>query len=78
MPKRGTSGGIHFRGLAPWQHSCEETSQRWRAAAVYSLLTLKKRSLCRNDRPRILTEDLPHPEAHPGEGRRQMTKTFVV
>ena len=30
-PKRVTSGGIHLRGLAPGQHSSEETSQRWRA-----------------------------------------------
>ena len=26
-PKRVTSGGIHLRGLAPGQHSSEETSQ---------------------------------------------------
>ena len=26
-----TSGEDHFRGLAPRQHSSEETSQRWRA-----------------------------------------------
>ena len=26
MPKRGTSGGDRFRGLAPGQHSSEETS----------------------------------------------------
>ena len=30
-PKRVTSGGAHLRGLAPGQHSSEETSQRWRA-----------------------------------------------
>ena len=30
-PKRVTSGGAHLRGLAPDQHSSEETSQRWRA-----------------------------------------------
>ena len=30
MPKRVTSGGVHLRGLAPGQHSFEETSQRWR------------------------------------------------
>ena len=30
-PKRITSGGIHLRGLAPGQHSSEDTSQRWRA-----------------------------------------------
>ena len=29
-PKRGTSGGGHFRGLVPEQHNSEETSQRWR------------------------------------------------
>ena len=29
-PKRVTSGGAHLRGLAPGQHSSEETSQRWR------------------------------------------------
>ena len=28
--KRVTSGGVHLRGLAPEQHSSEETSQRWR------------------------------------------------
>ena len=39
-PKRATSGGIHLRGLAPGQHSSEETSQRWRAVgnAVYDLI----------------------------------------
>ena len=26
---RGTSGGAHLRGLAPGQHSSEETSQLW-------------------------------------------------
>ena len=30
MPKRVTSCGAHLRGLAPGQHSSEETSQRWR------------------------------------------------
>ena len=30
-PKHVTSGGIRLRGLAPGQHSSEETSQRWRA-----------------------------------------------
>ena len=30
-PKRVTSGGAHFRCLAPGQHSSEEISQRWRA-----------------------------------------------
>ena len=29
--KRVTNSGIHLRGLAPGQHSSEETSQRWRA-----------------------------------------------
>ena len=29
-PKRVTSYGAHLRGLAPGQHSSEETSQRWR------------------------------------------------
>ena len=28
-PKRVTSGGAHLCGLAPGQHSSEETSQRW-------------------------------------------------
>ena len=28
-PKRVTSCGAHLRGLAPGQHSSEETSQRW-------------------------------------------------
>ena len=30
-PKRVTSGEAHLRGLAPGQHSSEETLQRWRA-----------------------------------------------
>ena len=30
--KRVTSGGVHLRGLAPGQHSSEETSQRTGAA----------------------------------------------
>ena len=30
-PKRVTSGGDHFRGLAPRQHSFEETLLQWRA-----------------------------------------------
>ena len=29
-PKRVTSCGAHLRGLAPGQHSSEESSQRWR------------------------------------------------
>ena len=29
-PKRVTSCGAHLCGLAPGQHSSEETSQRWR------------------------------------------------
>ena len=29
-PKRVKSCGAHLRGLAPGQHSSEETSQRWR------------------------------------------------
>ena len=29
-PKRVTSCGAHLRGLAPGQHSSEETSQQWR------------------------------------------------
>ena len=28
--KRATSGGAHFRSLAPGQHCSEETSQQWR------------------------------------------------
>ena len=28
--KRVTNGGVHFCGLAPGQHSSEETWQRWR------------------------------------------------
>ena len=31
MSKRETSCGIHLRGLAPGQHSSEETSQLWQA-----------------------------------------------
>ena len=29
-PKRVTDCGAHLRGLAPGQHSSEETSHRWR------------------------------------------------
>ena len=29
-PKRVTSCGAHLRGLAPGQHSSEETLQQWR------------------------------------------------
>ena len=29
--KRVTNAGVHLRGLAPGQHSSEETSQWWRA-----------------------------------------------
>ena len=32
-PKYVTTGGAHFRGLAPGLHSSEETSRRWRAVA---------------------------------------------
>ena len=38
-PKRVTSCGGHLRGLAPGQHSSEETSQRWRAAGNTADLT---------------------------------------
>ena len=31
--KRATSDGAHLRGLAPMQHSSDETSQRWRAVS---------------------------------------------
>ena len=31
MSKRGASGWSRLRGFASWQHSSEETSQRWRA-----------------------------------------------
>ena len=31
IPKLVTTGGINFRGLAPGQHSPEETPQQWRA-----------------------------------------------
>ena len=30
-PKRAMSSGVHLRGLAPAQHSFEETSQQWQA-----------------------------------------------
>ena len=36
-PKRVTSGGAHVPGLAPGQHSSEETSQRWRAVGCADL-----------------------------------------
>ena len=29
-PRRVTSGGVHLRGLAPGQHSSDETAQGWR------------------------------------------------
>ena len=32
-PKRAMSGGAYLRGLAPGQHSSEETSQRWQAVS---------------------------------------------
>ena len=32
-PKHVTSGGVHLRGLAPGQHSSEETSQHLRAVS---------------------------------------------
>ena len=32
-PKRVTSDEAHFRGLAPGQHSSEETWQRWRSVS---------------------------------------------
>ena len=38
-PKRKTSGGAHLRGLAPGQHSSEETLQRWRAVGDTADLT---------------------------------------
>ena len=31
--QRVSSGEAHHRGLAPWQHSSEKTSQRWRAVS---------------------------------------------
>ena len=49
-PKRVTSCGAHFRGLAPGQHSSEEMLQRWRVVLT----------LCRFDRPGNRTPDLPH------------------
>ena len=41
-PTRVTSGGIHTRGLAPGQHSSEETSLRWRAVGD----TASQRNAC--------------------------------
>ena len=35
-PKRVTSCGAHLRGLAPGQHSSEETSQRWRVVGDFN------------------------------------------
>ena len=49
-PKRVTSGGIRLRGLAPGQHSSEETSQRWRGSWQHCVLF---------DRPGNRTPDLP-------------------
>ena len=39
MPKRVTSGGVHFHGLGPGQLSSEETSLQWQATgdAMYDL-----------------------------------------
>ena len=37
-PKRVTSGGAHFRGLAPGLHSSEGTLQRWRAVGGIVLI----------------------------------------
>ena len=41
-PNRVKSDGANFRGLAPGQHSSEETSQRWRAVddTVFNLTDL--------------------------------------
>ena len=33
-PKRVTSGGIHLSGLAPGQHSSDETFPRWRHCPI--------------------------------------------
>ena len=38
-PKRVTSGGAHFRCLAPGQRSSQEISQRWRAVGETTDLT---------------------------------------
>ena len=45
-PKRVTSGGVRLRGLAPGQHSSEDTSQRWPHCVRFY-------------RPRFRTPDLP-------------------
>ena len=49
-PKRVTSCGSHLRGLAPGQHSSEETSQRWRVVG----------DTVSFDLPGSRTPDLPH------------------
>ena len=66
-PKRVTSGGAHLRGLAPGQHSTEETSQRWRVVEDSNTAPKKRhndgeslKTLCRFDRPGNRTVDLPH------------------
>ena len=57
--RRVTSGGAYLRGLAPKQHSSEETSQRWRAVddTVYDLTVPGiKPQTSRPDRDTLITE----------------------
>ena len=57
-PKRVTSGGAHLRGLAPGQHSSEETSQRRRVVGDTVNLTGPRiePQTSRTDSVRLATE----------------------
>ena len=54
-PKRVTSCGAHLRGLAPGQHSSEETSQRWRLGVDLTGPRIKPQT-SRTDSVRFATE----------------------
>ena len=57
-PKRVTSCGAHLHGLAPGQHSSEESSQRWRVVGDTVDLTgpgIEPQTSC-TDSVRLATE----------------------
>ena len=57
-PKRVTSCGAHLRGLAPGQHTSEESSQRWRVVGDTADLTDRgiESQTSRTDSVRLATE----------------------
>ena len=55
-PKRVTSGGAHLRGLAPRQHSFEETSHRWRRCVRFDRPGNRTRDSCTDSD--VLTTEL--------------------